>query len=199
MNASAEASPQEPVDPLRHLMARVALRDRAAFERLYRATSAHLFSVSLRVLRDEGRADEVLQEAYVSIWQKAASYQPEAATPMTWMINIVRNRAIDALRASRKERDSTIELNEEAMDVAADASGDPHALFDESLVKTRIHECMLALAPAQRQALALAYYRGMVHTEIAESLNAPLGTVKSWVRRGLDQLKSCLDNLGGRA
>ncbi|MFX1678591.1 sigma-70 family RNA polymerase sigma factor [Mitsuaria sp. CC2] len=199
MNPSAEASPQEPVDPLRHLMARVALRDRAAFERLYRATSAHLFSVSLRVLRDEGRADEVLQEAYVSIWQKAASYQPEAATPMTWMINIVRNRAIDALRASRKERDSTIELNEEAMDVAADASGDPHALFDESLVKTRIDECMLALAPAQRQALALAYYRGMVHTEIAESLNAPLGTVKSWVRRGLDQLKSCLDNLGGRA
>jgi RNA polymerase sigma-70 factor, ECF subfamily len=199
MNPSAESSPQEPVDPLRHLMARVALRDRAAFERLYRATSAHLFSVSLRVLRDEGRADEVLQEAYVSIWQKAASYQPEVATPMTWMINIVRNRAIDALRASRKERDSTIELNEEAMDVAADASGDPHALFDESLVKTRINECMLALAPAQRQALALAYYRGMVHTEIAESLNAPLGTVKSWVRRGLDQLKSCLDNLGGRA
>lgn len=198
MNASAEASPQESADPLRHLMARVALRDRAAFERLYRATSAHLFSISLRVLRDEGRADEVLQEAYVSIWQKAASYQPDAATPMTWMINIVRNRAIDALRASRNERDSTVELNDEAMDVAADASGDPHALFDDSLVKSRINVCMLGLAPAQRQALALAYYRGMVHTEIAEMLNAPLGTVKSWVRRGLDQLKSCLDSAGVR-
>jgi RNA polymerase sigma-70 factor (ECF subfamily) len=199
MNASAEHSPQDSVDSLRHLMARVALRDRAAFERLYRATSAHLFSISLRVLRDEGRADEVLQEAYVSIWQKAASYQPEAATPMTWMINIVRNRAIDALRASRNERDSTIELTEEALEVAAAASGDPHALFDESLVKARIDQCMLELAPAQRQALALAYYRGMVHTEIAETLNAPLGTVKSWVRRGLDQLKSCLDNTGGRS
>lgn len=196
---SAEAFSHEPADPLRQLMARVALRDRAAFERLYRATSSHLFSIALRVLRDEGRADEVLQEAYVSIWQKAASYQPDAATPMTWMINIVRNRAIDALRAGRKERDSTVELDEEAMEVAADAAGDPHALFDESLVKARIDECMLGLAPAQRQALALAYYRGMVHTEIAEMLRAPLGTVKSWVRRGLDQLKSCLDGVGVRA
>ena len=199
MNASVDASAPETADPLRHLMARVALRDRAAFERLYRATSAHLFSISLRVLRDEGRADEVLQEAYVSVWQKAASYQPDAATPMTWMINIVRNRAIDALRAGRTERDSTVELDDAAMDVAADASGDPHALFDESLVKTRIDACMLALAPAQRQALALAYYRGLVHTEIAEMLSAPLGTVKSWVRRGLDQLKSCLDSAGVRA
>jgi RNA polymerase sigma-70 factor (ECF subfamily) len=198
MNASAEASSNESADPLRQLMARVALRDRTAFERLYRATSSHLFSISLRVLRDEGRADEVLQEAYVSIWQKAASYQPDAATPMTWMINIVRNRAIDALRAGRNERDSTVEMNDEAMDVAADASGDPQALFDESLVKARIDECMLGLPPAQRQALALAYYRGMVHTEIAEMLRSPLGTVKSWVRRGLDQLKSCLDGAGVR-
>ncbi|WP_431262095.1 sigma-70 family RNA polymerase sigma factor [Roseateles chitinivorans] len=198
MNASAEASSTETADPLRQLMARVALRDRGAFERLYRATSAHLFSISLRVLRDEGRADEVLQEAYVSIWQKAASYQPDAATPMTWMINIVRNRAIDALRAGRNERDSTVELNDEAMDVPADASGDPHALLDESLTKARIDQCMLALPPAQRQALALAYYRGMVHTEIAEMLRSPLGTVKSWVRRGLDQLKSCLDGVAVR-
>ncbi|WP_431103724.1 sigma-70 family RNA polymerase sigma factor [Roseateles noduli] len=179
-------------------MARVALRDRAAFERLYRATSAHLFSIALRVLRDEGRADEVLQEAYVSVWQKAASYQSDAATPMTWMINIVRNRAIDALRAGRNERASTVELNDEAMDVAADAAGDPHVLFDQSLVKARIDDCMLGLPPAQRQALALAYYRGMVHTEIAEMLHSPLGTVKSWVRRGLEQLKSCLDNAGVR-
>ncbi|UXH76165.1 sigma-70 family RNA polymerase sigma factor [Roseateles amylovorans] len=198
MHTSDLAAPTESADPLRLLMARVALRDRAAFERLYRATSSHLYSIALRVLRDEGRADEVLQEAYVSVWQKAGSYQSDAATPMTWMINIVRNRAIDALRAGRHQRDTTVELNDEAMDVAAEAAGEPQALFDASLVKAHLDDCMLGLPPAQRQALALAYYRGMVHTEIAEMLHTPLGTIKSWVRRGLEQLKSCLDRAGVR-
>jgi RNA polymerase sigma-70 factor (ECF subfamily) len=88
-------------ESLAELLARVALRDRRAFERLYRATCAHLFSVSLRILRNEGRADEILQEAYVSVWHNASKYDAAAGKPMTWMINIVRNKSIDLLPRAR--------------------------------------------------------------------------------------------------
>ena len=183
-------------DNLPDLMARTALRDRAAFERLYRATSAHLFSVSLRIWRNESRADEVLQEAYVNIWHNAPGYNPGAGTPMTWMINIVRNKAIDLLRSRKTESETTTELDDATLDIAADAAGDPQQLMSDSLVKARIDGCMQALPATQRQALALAYYRGMVHTDIAEALGTPLGTAKGWVRRGLEQLRSCLEAAG---
>ena len=183
-------------DNLPELMARTALRDRAAFERLYRATSAHLFSVSFRILRNESRADEVLQEAYVNIWHNAGAYNAGAGTPMTWMINIVRNKSIDLLRSRKTESESTTELDDAVLDVAADDAGDPQRLMSDSLVKARIDGCMEVLPPVQRQALALAYYRGMVHTDIAETLGAPLGTAKGWVRRGLEQLRACLEAAG---
>lgn len=181
---------------LQELMARVALRDRAAFEHLYRMTSAHLFTVSLRTLRNEQRAQENLQEAYVSIWNHAASYRPGAGTPMTWMINIVRNRAIDTLRSRRTDDEKSVELDDEALAVSADAAGEPMQLLEQSLLDAHIGTCMQTLSGQQRQALALAYYRGMVHTEIAEAMHAPLGTIKGWVRRGLDRLKTCLEAAG---
>jgi RNA polymerase sigma-70 factor (ECF subfamily) len=178
------------------LLARVALRDRAAFERLYGATCAHLLSIAFRILNNRDRAEEVLQEAFMNVWHSAASYNPVMATPMTWLINIVRNKAIDTLRASRSERASTVALEDDALDVAGDDLQQPHRLLAHSLAKARIEGCMGALTGSQRQALALAYYRGMVHTEIASSLNAPLGTAKAWVRRGLDKLKECLESRG---
>ena len=177
-------------------LARVALHDRAAFQSLYMATCAHLFSVSFRILRNEGRADEVLQEAYVNIWQNAASYNPMAASPMTWMINVVRNKSIDLLRSRKTEAASTSPIDDEAMSVAASRDGEPDHLLAESLVKGKIDRCMQKISSVQRQALALAYYRGMVHTDIATVLDVPLGTAKGWVRRGLDQLKSCLEAVG---
>ena len=183
-------------ESLPELLSRVALRDRAAFERLYRATSAHLYAVSFRILRNEGRADEVLQEAFMNIWHNAISYNATLATPMTWMINIVRNKAIDTLRSGRSEQASTGELDDEALNVAADARHEPQRLLDDSLTKGRIDDCMQGLGAQQRQALALAYYNGMVHTDIAKALSAPLGTAKGWVRRGLDQLRSCLEAAG---
>lgn len=183
---------------LSSLLSRVALHDRQAFERLYRATCAHLFSVAFRILRNEQRADEVLQEAFMNIWHHAAAYRPAQGTPMTWMINIVRNKAIDTLRSGKAERAATTELDEQALEVADDTVRGPQEQFDESLARARIDACMAGLQASQRQALALAYYRGMVHTEIAATLNTPLGTVKGWVRRGLDQLRSCLEAAGGR-
>jgi RNA polymerase sigma-70 factor, ECF subfamily len=181
---------------LPELMSRVAMRDRAAFERLHGATCAHLYAISFRILRNENRADEVLQESFMSIWHNAGGYNATLAAPMTWMINIVRNKSIDALRAGKTERATTTELDDEALAVAGDALQEPQRLFDDSLTKGKIDACMGGLGAQQRQALALAYYRGMVHTEIAKALGAPLGTAKGWVRRGLDQLRSCLEASG---
>ena len=151
-------------DDLARWLARVALRDRSAFEQVYRATSSHLLGVAFRILNQRERAEEVLQEAFMNVWHNAGGFNAAVASPMTWLINIVRNKAIDTLRSGKTERGSTVELDDEATQIAGDEA-------------------------QQRQALALAYYRGMVHTEIAAALGAPLGTAKSWVRRGLDKLE----------
>jgi RNA polymerase sigma-70 factor (ECF subfamily) len=186
---------KSPPPDLASLLARVALHDRVAFEALYRATSSHLLGIAFRVLGQRERAEEVLQEAYMNVWHAAASYNAAVATPMTWMINIVRNKAIDAARSGRTEKASTTAIDDD-FDIAADDRWEPQHLLDESLTKLNIDSCMGSLSASQRQALALAYYRGMVHTEIAEALNAPLGTAKAWVRRGLDKLKDCLQAAG---
>ena len=183
-------------EDLSKLLSRIALGDRVAFEALYRATSAYLFSVALRTLGNENRADEILQEAYVNIWHGAAGYDVTIASPMTWLINIVRNKAIDALRSGRAERDSTDAFGDEPFEGESAAIDGPERMFESSMIKARIADCMESLSATQRQALALAYYRGMVHTEIAVVLKVPLGTAKGWVRRGLDGLKSCLEGTG---
>jgi RNA polymerase sigma-70 factor, ECF subfamily len=183
-------------DDLAALLARVALRDREAFEQIYRATCAHLLGIAFRVLKQRERAEEVLQESFMNVWHAAGGYRPAVASPMTWLINIVRNKAIDALRSGKTERGSTIALDEEALQVAADESQQPPKLLDDSLTRLKIDSCMAGLGAQQRQALALAYYSGMVHTQIADALNAPLGTAKAWVRRGLDKLKGCLEAAG---
>jgi len=186
-------------DDLARWLARVALRDRAAFEQVYRATCTHLLGVAFRILNQRERAEEVLQESFMNVWHNAAGFNAAVATPMTWLINIVRNKAIDALRSGKTERGSTVGLDDEAMAVAADEAQQPQRLLEQSFTRLKIDACMADLSAAQRQALALAYYRGMVHTEIAESIGAPLGTVKAWVRRGLDRLKGCLEAAGVQA
>jgi RNA polymerase sigma-70 factor, ECF subfamily len=183
-------------DELVRLLGRVALQDRAAFAEVYRRTSDHLLGVAFGVLHRADRAEDVLQEAFMNVWYSAANYNPVIAAPMTWLINVVRNKAIDRLRSGRSERDATVELDDEAMQIAGDDSLNPARQLDEGLVRARIDACMAGLGAAQRQAIALAYYRGLVHTEIAETLGAPLGTVKAWVRRGLDRLRDCLQRAG---
>jgi len=185
-------------EDLAALLARVALGDRAAFERVYRTTCAHLLGVAFRILNGRERAEEVLQEAFMNVWQGAGGFNASVASPMTWLINVVRNKAIDSLRSGKSERAATRELDDEAMAAAADETQQPLALLERSLERLRITGCMGELGASQRQALALAYYRGMVHTEIAQALGAPLGTAKAWVRRGLDKLRACLEAAGVR-
>jgi RNA polymerase sigma-70 factor (ECF subfamily) len=183
-------------DDLAHWLSRTALQDRAAFEQLYRATSAHLLGLAMGVLQRRDWAEDVLQEAFMNVWYGAAGYNRALASPMTWLINIVRNKAIDKLRSGKTARDATVELDDEAMQLKADPAWQPDAQLDDSLQRAQVDRCMAVLDARQRQAIALAYYRGLVHTEIASALGAPLGSVKAWVRRGLDRLKGCLQAAG---
>jgi RNA polymerase sigma-70 factor (ECF subfamily) len=171
-------------------LAACANRDRDAFARLYRASSAKLYGVALRILRREDWAEEVLQECYVSIWTHAPDYRPGLAAPMTWMTSIVRNRCLDWLRRPR------LELADEDGAITEAAESDnpgPLAELERAKDAQAIARCLKDLEARQRQAIALAFYDGLSHAELASHLREPLGTVKTWVRRGLLKLKSCLE------
>lgn len=176
-------------DPLATLLAACGRGDRQAFARLYRDSSAKLFGVALRILKRQDWAEEVLQDCYVSIWQHAREYHPGLSAPMTWMTSIVRNRCLDRLRKPRLEvSDSDGEMIDNTI------SDDPGPLADLERSKDAraLARCLQALEARQRQAIALAFYDGLSHAELASHLRQPLGTVKTWVRRGLLRLKACL-------
>jgi RNA polymerase sigma-70 factor (ECF subfamily) len=182
---------------LAELLARTALADQRAFADLYRQTSAHLHAVALRILRDRAAAEEVLQETFVSIWHHAGSYSAAKAQPHTWLTSIVRNRCLDRLR--RRELDTvtlTRENDEESeIDLPADGPSAVDLLIAGAAAQS-VRDCVQALDGGQKQAIALAFFQGLTHTELARQLGEPLGTVKSWVRRGLERLKECLQQAG---
>ena len=181
-------------DDLARWLSRVALGDRHAFDQLYRATSTYLMAIAWRVLQHRDLAEEVLQDAFVKVWHSAGLYDARLGLPMTWLINIVRNRAID-LRRSRAN--SLIDGHDDAAleSLAAPGAG-PEQWLDAAIHRIGVQECMGQLTATQRQALALVYYQGLTHVEAAQALEAPLGTTKAWVRRGLDYLKACLKGRG---
>ena len=187
---SAPAALAAGPDPLPGLLRACGRRDRAAFERLYQSTSAKLYGVALRILRREDWAEEVLQECYVSIWTHAPQYRAGLSAPMTWMTSIVRNRCLDWLRRPRFEladEDGAI------TDAAPSDSPGPLAELERARSAGAVGRCLADLEARQRQAIALAFYDGLSHSELARHLREPLGTVKTWVRRGLARLKDCLE------
>jgi len=179
-------------------LSRVALGDRVAFQRVYRATSAHLFGVALRILNRRDLAEDALQEAFVNVWHNAGTYQAAASQPMTWLIAIVRNKALDYLRAAQRHvADSIDEANEDGTTIeVADERPNPMQLLVQASEGLRIRACMEKLDASHRQSLALAFYHGLSHSEVAQQMRAPLGSVKAWVRRGLERLKKCLEASG---
>ena len=195
--ASAPASAATHAD-LEAWLARIALGDQQAFELLYRATSAHLLGVAYGVLLHRERAEEVLQEAYLNVWHAAGSFRGQLATPMTWLINIVRNKAIDRQRVGSALRRAQVALDDDTLQLPEAPEREPQQLAHTAFVRAHIDTCMQELAAGQRQALALAFFRGLVHAEIAQTMGAPLGTVKAWVRRGSDRLRDCLQAAGVR-
>lgn len=179
---------------LMELLARTALADQRAFAELYRLTSAHLYAVALRILRESAAAEEVLQESFVSVWNHAGSYVAAKSQPFTWLTSIVRNRCLDQLR--RREVDTvTIDDEDEGMTLR-DEGPTPLEMLVSSADARAVKACVEGLEGGQKQALALAFYRGLSHSELASQLKQPLGTVKSWVRRGLERLKACLEASG---
>lgn len=183
------------IDALSGLLSRSALRDRTAFAELYRRTSAKLFGVALRIVRRKDWAEDVLQESFVNIWHHAGDYTASRSAPLTWMTSIVRNRCLDWMRRPREE---TPETFEGMLEGTADDEPGPLARLAQTSDATRLARCLDTLEPAQRQSITLAFYHGLTHSELAAHLEAPLGTVKTWVRRGLERLKACLGTIENR-
>jgi RNA polymerase sigma-70 factor (ECF subfamily) len=170
------------------LIALVAKRDEAAFERLYAATRAKLYGVVLRILRRQDLAEEVIQETYVKVWNSAAQFNPAVSSPITWMAAIARNRAIDIVR---KRGEISIEDEPSAMDVAAETP-DPLARREMSEELKRLLECVGRLEPDRQKLVLLAYYNGWSREQLASKFEAPVNTVKTWLRRSMMDIRECL-------
>ncbi len=184
---------------LQELLAQTARGDHSAFATVYERTHAHLFGLALRMLGGEHAAEDVLQEAFVSIWKSAALYQPRVGgqdvQPMTWLIAIVRNKALDALRLRTRRKETELPGEAEGPEAGASLQGAGPSALDLLTQATRalqVEGCLNALDGSHRQSLALAYYQGLSHSEVAAQMGAPLGSVKAWIRRGLEKLKGCL-------
>lgn len=177
-------------EQLQALLAASALNDKRAFAQLYEMTSGKLYGVVLRILNREEWAQDCLQEAYVKIWNNAGNYRPHLAAPMTWMSSIVRNQALDLLRRHRREI-----LQPEPGKLLEDESADAIPLDNLQLTEEgkRLSNCLDQLKSQQRQVIALAYLKGLTHDELASQTGTPLGTIKTWIRRGLAQLKGCME------
>ena len=186
---------------LSRLLGRAGLGDRAAFATLYEQTSPHLLGVVLRIQRDRAQAEDILQEVYVNVWRAAQSFDAAQSQPLTWLSSIARNRAIDSLRRTQTQPQFRSTISSTTLDeetdvydtVASDAPG-PLDLLSRASDARALSSCMQGLSAQQRQSVALAFFDGLSHAEVAEQMRQPLGTVKSWVRRALMSLMGCLES-----
>jgi len=162
--------------------------DALAFEQLYQRTAARMFAVSLKLLRRRDWAEDVLQDAYVRIWHRAGDYHTERGSVLTWMFSILRYRAIDQLRATRRESPY-----DAAVDEPADDAPGPQQMSIAIDDRRLLMHCMGTLSEDHRRSVMLAFFEGLTHEQLTDRLSVPLGTVKSWVRRGLMALRKCLE------
>jgi RNA polymerase sigma factor (sigma-70 family) len=178
------------------LLEKIAQRDQAALRALYDLTSGRLYGLALRVVTRSEWAEDVIQDAFIAVWRNAPDYRHSLSPPMAWMGMLVRSRALDLLRRQKTQRDEskTIELDSEMSDVLEGDSNDP--LHDAMISQEAflLKQCLGRLETKQRQVISLAYLRDLSHSDLATSLGLPLGTVKTWIRRGLQQLRVCMSN-----
>jgi RNA polymerase sigma-70 factor (ECF subfamily) len=170
------------------LLAAVAKGDQAAFERLYSATRAKLYGVLLRILGKPELADDVMQETYLKVWKMAGKFDPTIASPITWMVAIARNRAIDIVR---KKAVVSVEDSPEAMGVAAEAPP-PLARREMTEELRRLLSCLGKLDPEKQRIVLLAYYSGWSREQLAQKLDIPVNTIKTWLRRSLLEIRECM-------
>lgn len=170
------------------LLAATAKGDEAAFERLYAASRAKLYGVVLRILRRADLADDVIQEAYVKIWNSAGQFDAALSSPITWMVAIARHRAIDVLR---KTPEISLKDEPETREVAAE-SQDPLARREMTEELKRLLACMGRLDEDRRRLVLLAYYSGCSRQQLADQFGAPVNSIKTWLRRALVEIRECL-------
>ena len=177
-------------DKLKAAMSRLARGESAALEDVYRATSAKLFGICLRILKDEKEAEDALQDVYLTLWRRADRYDPERASPIAWLATFARNRAIDRLRTGKVRGGAVPEDN-----AAAVPDGNPaaDAMLIDAEREARVHSCLEELDETPREAIRSAFFEGRTYAELAERQNVRLGTMKSWIRRGLAKLKACME------
>lgn len=173
------------------LLAKVSQGDADAFAQLYDRTAPVLFGIAKSILRDATLAEDVVQEAYATIWEKASTYQPALGKPISWMITLTRNRALDKLRAGKRREillgeDQTVEDEPDPM-VEASVS------VEAAEAAAAVRAALKGLNDKQRRALELAFFEGLAHAEVAAAMNQPLGTVKAWIRRGMLDLRPKLE------
>jgi RNA polymerase sigma-70 factor, ECF subfamily len=183
--------PTQDANRLSELLVDVARGNRAAFEALYRATSSKLFGICLRVLPDRGDAEEVLQDVFTGIWNKAAQFDPERASAIAWLSMVARNKAIDRLRSlPARGTLASIEFAEEI----PDSGPSPLRTTESADDRSRLEACMAQLEPKRQALIRAAFFDGSTYEELAQRSASPLGSVKSWIRRGLLQLRGCLES-----
>jgi RNA polymerase sigma factor (sigma-70 family) len=185
--------PENPDTQLIALLDRVALADESALRELYDLTSSKLYGVAVRVVSKREWAEDVLQEAYLNIWRVAQDYKATLSPPMAWMGLVVRSRGLDFLRRRASERvDRMQELDDMISDTVAGDAANPMDTTQASEQAWALHQCLKQLEGQQREVVSLAYLRDLSHSELAGQLKLPLGTVKTWIRRGLEQLRGCM-------
>lgn len=191
----------------KRLLLRVAAKDEgsaAAFERLYKACAPLLLGIAQRVVQRRELAEEVLHDGFSSIWRLAESFDPLATQPVAWMVAIVRNRAIDVVSSAHAARvdsyhDAPDDNPDGTLDKLFEWGPGPDEAEDQRRTVQHLRKCLAELKAAERQALVLAYERGLSHGDLASHLRAPLGTVKTWVRRGMENLRNCIEACTGAA
>lgn len=181
---TSDAMRQELIDGL----TRIAAGDQRSLEAVYRGTSAKLFGICLRILRDKGEAEEVLQDVYISVWRKAASYDSSIASPITWLATIARNRAIDRLRSREAIMHRRLETTKAGSD-AAHSTVVTDSVSDDS---AQLAECLGLLDKPQANAIRAAFFEGLTYSDLAAQAQVPVGTMKSRIRRSLLKLRDCL-------
>ena len=194
--APGSTHPDRPTGQDNELMAlldRVAARDEAALKALYDLTSGKLYGLAMRVVAHRDWAEDVLQESFLTIWRVAADYRAALSPPMAWMGLIVRSRALDCLRRRTADRSTvTQELDDTLAETLEGDAANPMDTTQASQQAWALHQCLSRLENRQREVVSLAYLRDLSHSELADQLRLPLGTIKTWIRRGLDQLRTCM-------
>ncbi|MBY8606875.1 MAG: sigma-70 family RNA polymerase sigma factor [Burkholderia sp.] len=194
------AAPPNPADPagdaglarreqLNGLMSRTAVGDQTAFAELYKLSASRVYGVIVRMVRDRGEAEDLLQEVFTAVWRRADQYNPARGGAMTWILTLARNRTIDRIR---QHREATLDEDAAPLDIPDDQPT-PAALAEASEERARLEHCLQRLDAQHRSVVREAFFSGATYGELAERLRVPLGTMKSWIRRSLIQLRNCLE------